>query len=175
MTRFTAFILVLAAAGLAFAQGADLAPTPASTEGPYYKAGSPQRAVLYEPGDGGKRIRLTGRVLDRQGRPLPGAWIDVWQSDEAGSYDNRGFAFRGHVSADSEGVYEFQTILPGEYSGRTPHIHVKVRSGSGPVLTTQLYFPEAAARNRADSIFNERLLVGWDAEGTTARFDFVLP
>jgi protocatechuate 3,4-dioxygenase beta subunit len=38
-----------------------------------------------------------------------------------------------------DGRYRFRTIRPVAYSGRTPHIHVKVRLGSRELLTTQLY------------------------------------
>lgn len=39
----------------------------------------------------------------------------------------------------SDGQYRFRTIKPVPYSGRTPHIHVKVRLGKQELLTTQLY------------------------------------
>jgi protocatechuate 3,4-dioxygenase beta subunit len=149
--------------------------TPPLTEGPYYKSGSPERSTLYEPGDTGRRIVVTGKVLDSRGTPVAGAWVDVWQADAEGRYDNAGYRYRGHFFTGADGTYAFRTVVPGEYPGRTQHIHVKVRAPSGPVLTTQLFFPEASARNVADSIFDRRLLVRWDPDGTTARFDFVLP
>ena len=42
---------------------------------------------------------------------------------------------------DAEGQYRFNTIYPGEYSGRTRHIHFKIRGGNKPELTTQLIVP----------------------------------
>ena len=150
-------------------------PTPSLTDGPYYRAGSPERATLYDAGDPGRRIVVTGKVLDSRGAPVKGAWIDVWQADGEGRYDNAGWKYRGHLFTDADGAYTLRTTVPGEYPGRTPHIHVKVRAPGGPILTTQLFFPEASARNVTDSIYDRRLLVRWDAAGATARFDFVLP
>ena len=40
---------------------------------------------------------------------------------------------------DTEGRYAFKTIRPVRYSGRTPHLHVRVRPASGTALTTQIY------------------------------------
>lgn len=40
----------------------------------------------------------------------------------------------------------FDTIYPGWYSGRTPHIHLKVHVGGRVVHTGQLFFPERASR-----------------------------
>ena len=49
--------------------------------------------------------------------------------------------------------------MPGLYTGRTRHIHVKVQAPDGPVLTTQLYFPGEPANDR-DGIFSPELLLG---------------
>ena len=65
--------------------------------------------------------------------------------------------------------------MPGLYPGRTRHIHVKVQAPNGPILTTQLYFPNEA-RNATDGIFSSALLMNvQDASGgRTGTFDFVL-
>ena len=48
---------------------------------------------------------------------------------------------------DGGGGVTFQTIYPGWYTGRTVHIHFKVRtdpsSAAGYSLTSQLYFDDA--------------------------------
>ena len=43
------------------------------------------------------------------------------------------------MRVDGEGRYRFRTIRPVAYSGRSPHIHVKVRLDRHTLLTTQLY------------------------------------
>jgi protocatechuate 3,4-dioxygenase beta subunit len=150
-------------------------PTPAATEGPYYKSGSPQRTSLLEPGMPGTRLVLMGYVCSRRGRPIARAWLDFWQADSRGVYDNSGFRLRGHQFADERGRYTLETVVPGEYPGRTPHIHVKVRAPNLPALTTQLYFP-GEARNQTDALFRSEGLVQMrdGPGGRTATFNFVL-
>ncbi len=135
--------------------------------------------MLREASAPGRRLLLTGVVYDSSCRPVPGAWLDFWQADAGGSYDNRGFAWRGHQLADAQGRYTLDTVVPGEYPGRTPHIHVKVRApgaSGASVLTTQLFLP-GEARNRTDSIFDQALVVDVREDGgaVVATFDFKLP
>jgi protocatechuate 3,4-dioxygenase beta subunit len=58
----------------------------------------------------------------------------------------------GHDITDSGGGYEFRTIKPVAYPGRTPHIHVKVFDGTRELLTTQFYLKGHPA-NAKDGIF----------------------
>lgn len=117
--------------------------TQSQTEGPYYKPDTPERNSLLEEGMQGTRLLLVGYVLDQDCQPLPNAWLDFWQADANGEYDNTGYRLRGHQFTDSQGRYYLETILPGLYSSRPiEHIHVKVRPEDGEVLTSQLYFPQ---------------------------------
>jgi protocatechuate 3,4-dioxygenase beta subunit len=123
----------------------------------------------------GTRLTITGRVLTASCTPVAHALLDFWHADSAGVYDNSGYRLRGHQFTDAAGTYSLQTIVPGEYPGRTPHVHVKVQAPGKAVLTTQLYFP-GQARNQQDSIFNAALLmdVHDSAGGKAATFTFVL-
>jgi protocatechuate 3,4-dioxygenase beta subunit len=47
--------------------------------------------------------------------------------------------------ADASGVARFQTVWPGWYRGRTPHVHYKVFLDTTTVLTSQLFFPDGAS------------------------------
>lgn len=149
-------------------------PTTAQTEGPFFKAGSPERASLLGPGITGTTLVVTGFVLTRSCRPLAGAKVDFWQANAQGAYDNSGFNLRGHHFTDAQGRYRLETISPAEYPGRTPHIHVKVTPSGGTTLTSQLYVPDQA-RNASDSIFRPELVMKVE-RGTLllGRFDFVL-
>lgn len=145
-------------------------PTPRDMEGPFYKAGAPMRASIVEPGSKGERLLVSGRVLGPDCRPAAGALLDFWQADENGEYDNSGFRYRGKVTADADGRYRIETILPPPYMGRPRHIHVKLQRPGGRVLTTQLYFPGEA--RGADPALVVRLERG--TAPLAARYDFVL-
>ena len=186
---FTRRCLLGVAAALAmpratFAQG-DLPPTPMchdgdeptvrETEGPYFKPRSPERADLVLPGMTGEALEVSGFVLDRSCRPITRALIDVWQADAGGEYDLKGFRLRGHLFTDASGRFALRTILPGIYTGRTRHIHVKVQAPNRPVLTTQLYFPDEPL-NSKDGLFRRELTMRMtrSEDRVAARFDFVL-
>ena len=111
-------------------------------EGPYYKAGTPERNSLLEDGMEGTRLVVAGYVLDQDCRPLPNTWLDFWQADANGEYDNASYRLRGHHYTDAQGRYYLETILPGLYTSRPiEHIHVKIQPEGGEVVTSQLYFP----------------------------------
>lgn len=117
--------------------------TQTQTEGPYYKPDTPQRHSFFEEGMQGTRLILVGYVLDQNCQPLPNAWLDFWQADANGEYDNTGYRLRGHQFTDAQGRYYLETVLPGLYGSRPiQHIHVKVRPEEGQEITSQLYFPQ---------------------------------
>jgi protocatechuate 3,4-dioxygenase beta subunit len=150
--------------------------TVAQTEGPFFTPRSPERVSLIESGINGTKLVLEGLVVSTSCQPVAGALVDFWQCDEAGNYDNQGYRLRGHQFTKTDGSYRLETILPGLYTGRTRHIHVKVQAPGRPVLTTQLYFPNEPG-NQRDGIFNQSLVLdeyGDDAGGKSGRFQFVL-
>lgn len=155
--------------------GEQAVPTPEQTEGPYYTPLTPQKTQLREPGMAGIPLRIGGLVLSRRCRPLGRVMVDVWHADANGQYDNAGYRLRGHQFSDADGRWQFETILPGLYPGRTRHIHVKLQPPRGDILTTQLYFPNEPG-NARDGLFDRRLLVqmGGDDTAKIARYDFVL-
>jgi protocatechuate 3,4-dioxygenase beta subunit len=149
--------------------------TPAETEGPYFKAGSPEETSLVGSGLPGTPLTLTGTVLDLSCQPIAGATLDFWQADDAGSYDNAGYTLRGHLTTDAAGRFTLTTIVPGLYPGRTRHIHVKVQAPGGPLLTTQLYVPDEPT-NATDALYNAALLMSVTPAGSglDATFTFVV-
>jgi len=123
---------------------------PEQTEGPYYLDGSMVRRDIAEGHDGAPlELRLTVQEADTC-KPIENATVEVWHCDAQGSYsgvDGDGGTFcRGGQRSDGDGVATFDTIYPGWYQGRAPHIHVKVHVGGDEVHTGQLYFHEAASR-----------------------------
>lgn len=150
--------------------------TPAQTEGPFYKAGSPQRARLSEATTAGTKLIVIGYVLAHGTcRPIPRAWLDFWQADAQGNYDNAGYRLRGYQFTDEAGIYYLETVAPGLYPGRTRHIHVKVRVPNGATLTTQLYF-SGEGHNQDDGIFNPMLVASTrdSSDGKVATFTFIV-
>lgn len=130
-----------------------LQATPAQTEGPFYPVIIPEDSDYDLLRNGaldypeGQVVWLEGTVRDLAGRPVSGAQVEIWQCDHAGHYhhpgdgdraDNRFQGF-GRFTVAADGRYSFRTIRPVPYTGRTPHIHVKVRLGSRELLTTQVY------------------------------------
>ena len=160
--------------GSALSCTAPATPTVSQTEGPYYKAGAPEKSNLVESGMAGTRLTLTGDVVDTSCRPLANAKLDVWQADAIGAYENSGYRLRGYVMADAAGRFTIETVIPGQYPGRTEHIHVKVTPAGGTTLTTQLYFPGQA--EDPAGIFRPELLLTMTPSGSgyTGTYLFVL-
>lgn len=159
--------------------------TPSQVLGPFYPVVKPldQDADLTRIAGRttratGQMVELSGRVINRHGRPVPGARIEMWQANSHGRYTHpsdrnpapldpnfEGFA---SISTDAEGRYRVTTIKPGAYpedSGamRAPHIHFDVL-GRTNRLVTQLFFA-GEALNDADRFLataaanRERLIV----------------
>jgi len=170
----------LAAATPAFAA---LKPTPRQTRGPFY----PETIPLDHDNDlvrvkgraaqaMGEVTHLSGRVLDTEGKPVPGARVEIWQCDAKGIYHHPGdrrvgrvdgnFQGYGRTVAAADGGYRFRTIKPVPYPGRTPHIHVAVQASGFGELVSQIYI-EGFPQNARDFVY--RNVVG---EGATvaARF-----
>jgi protocatechuate 3,4-dioxygenase beta subunit len=137
---------------------------PEQTEGPYFVDEMLRRAdIRSDPGSGvvkdGTPLALTLAVSAlRAGScaPLAGAHVDIWHCDADGVYsgvEDPGFNtvgqsfLRGYQLTDKAGEARFQTIYPGWYSGRTVHIHFKIRTDPGAArgheFTSQLYFDDA--------------------------------
>jgi protocatechuate 3,4-dioxygenase, beta subunit len=119
----------------------------------------------------GERIFVHGRVLGEDGRPVPGALVEVWQANASGRYlhqaDNHDapldpdFSGAGRMLTDDDGRYCFKTIKPGAYpwgnhynAWRPAHIHFSL-FGAGILsrLVTQMYFPGDPLQP-LDPIFN---------------------
>jgi len=149
-------------------------PTLPEIEGPFFKPRSPQRSDLRD-GVAGRPAELSGLVLTRSCRPLAGVVVDLWQADDNGDYDNKGFRLRGHIFTDAAGRYAFRTIVPGLYPGRTRHYHVKVQAPRQRLLTTQFYFPDEPY-NAKDEYFHPELVMQVETtdDALQARFNVVL-
>ena len=106
----------------------------------------------------GQRIIVHGRVLDENGRGLPGVLIEIWQANAGGRYRHKkdgylapldpNFGGCGRMITDEEGAYRFRTVKPGAYpwpnrtnDWRPSHIHFSLFGHSfAQRLITQMYF-----------------------------------
>jgi protocatechuate 3,4-dioxygenase beta subunit len=139
--------------------------TPAQTEGPFY----PDKLPLDTDNDllivndhltpaVGEVTHLSGRILDARGNPIRNALVEIWQCDAKGVYLHTADSARkardgnfqgfGRFLTGSSGEYYFRTIKPVPYTGRTPHIHFKIKKGSRELLTTQCYVKDEPGNAR---------------------------
>lgn len=165
--RYAAVVGMASVWRSSYAQAADkaaatLSLTPTQTEGPFYPDVMPKDTDFDLLRNGvsqyshGQATWLTGRVSDVQGKPVAGAVVEIWQCDHAGHYHHSGDGGRadpafqgfGRVQVGADGMYKFRTLRPVQYSGRTPHIHVKVKLDRRELLTTQLYVAGDAGNER---------------------------
>jgi protocatechuate 3,4-dioxygenase beta subunit len=140
--------------------------TPEGEIGPYFaddSAAGFHRSDILSNLDGtstqtGVPLTLTIAVLDAKQKcaPYVGAQIDIWHCNAAGVYSDisaEGTSseqwLRGYQITDATGRVTFKTIIPGWYSGRTTHIHLRIRSSysnasstSDGTNTTQCFFPQ---------------------------------
>jgi protocatechuate 3,4-dioxygenase beta subunit len=134
--------------------------SPEVTEGPYYIANHLTRRDITD-GRSGLPLALRITVVDADTcKPIHGADVEIWHADAVGVYsgfsgnvppsgggghatpNNSRRFLRGHQKSDSNGRVLFDTVYPGWYRGRTPHIHLMVHVGGSVVHTGQLFFPD---------------------------------
>jgi protocatechuate 3,4-dioxygenase beta subunit len=139
----------------------------------------------------GERIRVTGRVVESDGRPVRGALVEVWQANAAGRYVHAvdqhpapldpNFTGAGRCLTGDDGRYEFVTVKPGAYpwknhpnAWRPAHIHFSL-FGRAFVdrLVTQMYFPgdplfayDPIFQSVRDPNVRERLVARFDLDTT---------
>ena len=157
--------------GAGTAAPTDCVLTPGLTEGPYYLDGQLVRGDITE-GKPGVPLALRIAVQDITAcAPLADAAVELWHCDAQGYYsgivgenpggggeatgeENVATTFlRGIQLTDADGMVEFATIYPGWYTGRTPHIHMKVHVGGAAADAAT--DPDAAATPEGGQTYQE--------------------
>ena len=126
-------------AGAAVEQGAtkpDCVLTPEQEEGPFYIDLAQVRKDIVENRPG-VPLALALTVVDSNAcEPIRDAAVDIWHCDALGVYSGESSEgtqgetyLRGIQLTDGSGLAQFATIYPGQYPGRTTHIHIKVHVG----------------------------------------------
>ena len=157
--------------------GREHSGTESSLLGPFFRESAP----VIPPGGtlarlpGRPEVTMYGQVRDTEGRPVPDAWIDAWQTDATGLYDLQAndpsvMDMRGRIQCDGEGRFHFRTVKPLGYSipmdgpvgalvkqqdrhGMRPaHIHVLVQALGYRELVTALYMADDVNIN-SDTVF----------------------
>lgn len=150
--------------------------TEATVFGPFFVEGSPgiPPGGDIAAGAAGQPCWVEGTVTGTDGRPVPGARIEVWEADADGyydvQYDDDRTAARGHLFADDQGGYRFWGITPTPYpiphdgpvgrllaaAGRSPmrasHLHFKVTASGKRTLVTHIFVRGDALLDR-DAVF----------------------
>ena len=185
---------------------------PEETAGPYPGDGSNGPDILTEPDvvrsdittsigsftgtAEGVPTSISLTVLDSSNgcSPLVAGAVYLWHADQDGHYSMYtapdASYLRGVQETDADGTVTFQSIWPGCYDGRWPHIHFEVYptladalEASNRITTSQIAMPEAACRTvyaatgyetsvgnltrvslAADNVFGD----GWDQELASA-------
>ncbi len=172
------------AAGTGGTTTGSCAVTPEGEIGPYFaddSASGFNRSNIVANIDGtepqtGIPLTLTVTVLDSEKScaPYVGAQIDIWHCNPEGVYSDQASEdtstkswLRGYQITDANGQVTFVTVIPGWYSGRTTHIHLRVRSSyseasstSDGTNTTQIFFDQTFIDSLATSV------APYSAEGT---------
>ena len=141
------------------------------TIGPYLRIGLEWMVIedLAPQGVAGERVRIEGRIVDGEGKPVNDAAVEVWQANSHGRYASPedtqdkpvDSAFRGYGRSltDEAGTFRFKTIKPGRVPGpdgklQAPHLVVTIfMRGLLKQLVTRMYFPDDTA-NAADPVLN---------------------
>jgi protocatechuate 3,4-dioxygenase beta subunit len=134
--------------------------------GPFYSAGAPWRelgdSINEHPLPGDVTATVRGVVRDRDGNPIEGATVDVWQNATNLLYavqdpNQPPGNLRGRWMTGPDGRYEFITVRPvsysipddgpvgqlldltGRHSWRAAHIHFLVTADGYRPLTTEIF------------------------------------
>lgn len=159
------------------AKGREAAGTETSLLGPFFREGAPKIPLggTLANVSTGTEIVIFGQVTDSEGRPVPNAVLDAWQTNEEGQYDLQAFDptvmdMRGQLECDPEGRFHFRTFRPLGYSipmdgpvgelvrrqerhgFRPAHIHILVAAPGYRDLVTALYFGDDAHVD-SDTVF----------------------
>jgi len=139
--------------------------TQSSLLGPFFREGAPELPLGANIVSSFKaeEIAMYGQVTDNNGKPIPNALVQVWQTNDEGWYDvqaheDASMDMRGNFRTDADGRYYFRTVRPlgysipmdgpvgrlvklqGRHGMRPSHVHVLITADGYRELVSALYF-----------------------------------
>lgn len=142
--------------------------TTANLLGPFWRLDSPRtengESIVRSPTPG-PELFVSAWVKDRDGKPVAGAEVDVWQSSTEGLYENQDpkqadMNLRGKFTTDAEGHIWFRSIKPagypipingpvgdllraqGRHNMRPAHVHFLIFKEGFKTHISQVYLPD---------------------------------
>ncbi|KAI1258494.1 Intradiol ring-cleavage dioxygenase [Xylariaceae sp. FL1019] len=151
-----------------FSGNSTCALVPEVTIGPYWVEGELIRTDVTE-GQAGVALHLDLQFLDINtcAAVTEGTLIDIWATNSTGVYSGVSATGQGGLNTthnrgiqatDSDGVVQFDTIVPGHYTGRTPHIHLLATYGA-TVLENSTYLAASGTPTHIGQIFFDQDLI----------------
>lgn len=157
-----------------------VAPTEATVLGPFYSEGAPELplgAQLDGAGEG-EPCYYHGQVTDTAGKPIAGAILDVWSSDDEGFYDlqkgdGNAMTLRARFRTDADGRYHYWSIKPafypvpndgpvgrmlrrmGRHPNRPAHMHTMLQAPGHERLITHIFVSDSPYIE-SDAVFGVR-------------------
>ncbi len=141
--------------------------TSQSLLGPFWRLNSPRvenGGTIVRSDTPGTPLYVRARVIDRDGRPIEGAEVDVWHASPVGLYENQDpdqaeMNLRGKFTTDADGRFWFRTVkmvgypIPvdgvvgrllkaqGRHPYRPAHLHALIFKQGCKTLISQVFDP----------------------------------
>ena len=141
--------------------------TDQSLLGPFWRLNSPRvenGGSIVRSETPGAPLFVNGRVVDKDGRPVAGAEVDVWHASPVGLYENQDpeqadMNLRGKFTTDADGRFAFRSVMmigypiptngvvgrlleaQGRHPYRPAHLHALIFKPGFKVLISQVYDP----------------------------------
>jgi len=135
--------------------------------GPFWRLNSPRvenGGSIVRSETPGAPLFVSARVVDKDGRPVAGAEVDVWHASPVGLYENQDpdqadMNLRGKFTTDQDGRFSFRSVMmvgypiptngvvgrlleaQGRHPYRPAHLHALIFKPGFKVLISQVYDP----------------------------------
>lgn len=160
--------------------------TDQSLLGPFWRLNSPRvenGGSIVRSDTPGAPLFVSGRVVDKDGRPVAGAEVDVWHASPVGLYENQDSGqadmnLRGKLTTGADGRFSFRSVMfvgypiptdgvvgrllkaQGRHPYRPAHLHALIFKPGFKTLISQVYDP-ADPNIESDTQFGvTRALIG---------------